>query len=163
MFQFVPIYDWPRLSGRLVYRSSEHSFDFTPNPDVALPQWIGKQSTASISIDTLQIEVGVETEMAMFVWGYFPALKWKQYPLTPPIVAVGGVKITIAEGFQQGVTAPLSNAEHWSTKYDQATGWICIGEHRVDRTSQFIEFATGIVAALKGASLRAIWLYPNFE
>lgn len=162
--RFTVTDEWPTLKGRLVYHTDEYAFDFEPESIKEVERRTGGQGTTSILIGTLQIEVGIATGMALFVWGYHPHLAWNQNHLPSLRVVPGGVKVSTGGHLQKGVSVPIFNVGEWQTTHDPDTGWICVGDYTASERCSSIEFATNTIAVIEGNLLRAIWLRPtSFE
>jgi hypothetical protein len=64
------------LAGQLLYRANEYSFDFEfESKDEALFR-AGDKGTTSLLVGTLQIEIGIETGAALYVWGLHSHLRF---------------------------------------------------------------------------------------
>jgi hypothetical protein len=72
------------LPGLLQYRRSEHSFGFQVADPAEFVDRAGGVETTSVSIGTLQIEVGIGSGAALFVWGLHTNDKWTLEPLRVP-------------------------------------------------------------------------------
>src|SRR5690349_3160897 len=49
------------------------------------------QGTTSFTVDTLQLEVAVDSSLCLYIWGYYPTGRWKQYHLSPPAAHPGSL------------------------------------------------------------------------
>src|SRR5438067_1407980 len=82
----------PPLGGVLFYSKREYSFRFVPASPDQLTERVGERGVTSLSVGTLQIEVGIEHKRALYVWGLHPYTRWKPGILDPsPIMRTGGV------------------------------------------------------------------------
>ena len=84
--QLISSQEFTKLEGQLIYNSEEYSFDFRPRSNQELSNRVGNEGTTSITIDTLQIEVDIESGLALYVFGYYPYKIWhlEKLPLITP-------------------------------------------------------------------------------
>lgn len=163
MMEFDTLATCSKLDGKLVYRESEYSLDFEPDQGFISHDIAGQQGTTSIMIDTLQIEVALETRRLLYVWGYFPAVRWERATVLPISAAQGCVRIRTGAQLIIGVTLALGAAEDWRREYDATSGWLSIHCATPTEHDRAVEFATGCVAVLREERLIALWLHPLFE
>lgn len=150
------------LDGVLRYTDSEHSFRFDVGSPADLKRRVGADGTTSIAIDTLQIEVGVATRRALFVWGLHPRSRWVMDHLDPPAAKEGEVFVDPHQALLAGVTVMAAPEGSWLTKYDPETGWIRVeADTQVDDAE--VEIARSVVLGGKNGVLHSIWLQPVFE
>lgn len=151
------------LKGQLVYRMQEHSFDFEVESYTLLQERMGQGGTTSLLIESVQIEVGVTTGFLLFVWGYYPRFTWINDHLSPPLSKMGSIHGQLNPPFEEGVAVPLTPMKSWTTKYDAATGWICIRADTSTKSGVAIEFATNVIAVVEETAFHELWLHPTFE
>jgi hypothetical protein len=163
MMQYIIDKLQPPIVGRLVYWADEYSFAFQPAAAEAVHEALGNAGRTSVLIGSLQIEVGVATNRAAFVWGYHPRQAWAKQLLSPPQAQAGGLKIVTHTPLEEGVSVPLVEPNEWRTFYDSSNGWVCVGDYHLRQNCIFIEFATHTIAAIEDEMLRAIWLRPDIE
>ncbi|MFD5466565.1 hypothetical protein ACFWIQ_27600 [Kitasatospora sp. NPDC127059] len=149
------------LSGTLNYLTAEHSFLFEAQSRADLVERIGAGGVTSVVVDTLQLEVGIESGEALFVWGYFPRQSWIPARLTTPNHSPGRVFVGPEEPFEEGVSIPIP-ASHWRVEYDPSNGWI-VARAGMDAGAQFIQIAGGTVLGIDNTRLISIWLKPVFS
>ncbi len=75
-----------------MYVRDEYGFDFRPSRPEQMPEFTQAACT-SLLVGTLQIEVGVTTSRALFVWGYHPFSQWQNARVEPPRVRPGVVQV----------------------------------------------------------------------
>lgn len=155
--------DEPALKGKLIYHVQDHSFDFEPESLVTLQQRVGFVGTTSLLINSMQLEVGIETGILLYVWGYYPRYHWKQAKLSPPSPCVGMIRAGLESPFEEGISISIEPMIQWTTHYDSSSGWICIGDSTIPPTHEPIEFATFVIAVIEKTNLHALWLHPAFE
>jgi hypothetical protein len=155
------------LKGDMVYNSQDNSFDFEPVRDEQLIERVGTSGMTSVTIDMLQIEIGIEKSVALFVWGYQPQISWKITELPHIDPEPGGIKVALFDedlpSFERGISIGYTEVNEWPTAFDPRSGWFCIGNPETDDSSKCIEFATNTVAVIKGDALMAVWLHPEFR
>jgi hypothetical protein len=61
--------------------------------------------------------------------------------------------------FEDPITAGTGDyyATDWKSYFDKRNNHICIGNPNIKKDDDCIEFATGIIAVLRGSELIAIW------
>jgi len=150
------------LRGRLVYRASEHSFDFESE------QWYENLSgqamgSAPLLIDDLQLEVDIDTRSLLYVFGLRSHRLWQRAKLPRIKPTPGTLLVNVDYVMELGVGRDLVPRNSWISKYDAHSGCVYIGSEVIAEASDYVEFARGIVAALQGGSLVSLWLYPQIE
>jgi hypothetical protein len=150
------------LSGSLFYEDRAHSFRFVPGSPQELEERSGRRGLTSLSVGTLQIEVGVETRLALFVWGLAPKARWKTGGLDGPKPQPGIVHVTPSRAFSRGVSISVAEVGHWDSLFDETTGWLRVSAEELSDTHQIL-IATDTVLGLRDKSLTSVWLQPVFE
>jgi hypothetical protein len=154
-------YDCAPLQGELVYRADEYSFDFKVKSESELVLRQGSKGTTSLIVGTLQIEVGIETSAALFVWGlHSHSSQWRRDRLVHISPQKGCIRVLFDQQPVSGVSQGLVEVGEWQTTYDETTGWICVSSGVHDTRSSYIEFANNTVAELAGEVLVSLWLHP---
>lgn len=154
-------YDCVPLEGELVYRAYESSFDFQVGSQLELARRAGSKGTTSLLIGTLQIEVGIETGAALFVWGlHSHSSQWRLDMLSRPSAQRGCVKVVFIRELTRGVSQGLAEVGEWQTTYDSKTGWVCVSSNEHDVAESYVEFAEDTIAGLLNDGLVSIWLRP---
>lgn len=150
------------LEGDLVYIDSEYSLDFVKSSNSKLEGRIGNLGAGSISIDTLQLEISIDSGEILFPWGLFPSARWKERVLSKPVALPGKVILLDASThLKKGVSLSISTALDWETKIDRDSGWIYTG---LDQShSAAIEFATNAILILRLGTISGLWLKPTFK
>jgi hypothetical protein len=148
------------VRGALVYNVGEYSFRY----EIASPELVaeraGTAGRTSLTIGTLQIELGVATGNALFVWGLHPKAMWTTVAVSPPGADPGIVHF---DGeFEAAVSESLAEVGQWTTRYDAATGWVRVASAEIPDES-LTEIATGVVLGANGGELSSVWLKPAFE
>ena len=140
--------DGKPLSGRLIYRRSERSFDIEPLP---------KGGVTSLLVNDVQIEID-EDCCLMYVWGLCPHESWTPARLNP--AAAKPRRLRYANGaVVPGVSRRLNADKRWPVHYDASSQWLCIGDESV--RGEMIAFAPDSIAALRNGDLVALWLNPE--
>jgi hypothetical protein len=156
----LTIHEGDPLGGILIYTESEFSFRFNVGSPIDLLDRTGSEGMTSFSIGTLQIEVGVETGVLLFVWGLHPRSKWQIGTLENPITQSGVVRVSRTARLKRGVAIGIANIDGWSTVSDPKTGWIRVaGDDRLDMKQVLI--ATDVVIGIFDGLLNSIWLRPS--
>ncbi|GAA4206359.1 hypothetical protein GCM10022252_68360 [Streptosporangium oxazolinicum] len=149
------------LAGTLKYLNDEYSFIFEP---LHLPELAHRSSggVTSVTIDTLQIEVGVESKEALYVWGFHPKNRWINSDLPIPKRTPGAVIFDIKHDLKAGISIPISNAESWRTEYDSSNDWLRVS-FGISADEHLIEIADGILLGEESGELTSVWLNPIFD
>ncbi len=71
------------IDGQSNYDFEDHAFSFQMNRNSEEYQSKNVHTT-SLVLDTLQLEVAVDSCLCLYIWGYFPMGKWRSSPLFPP-------------------------------------------------------------------------------
>jgi hypothetical protein len=154
---------WP-LDGVLRYIGSEHSFRFDIGEPQVLLDRSGDSGATSLSVGTLQIEVGVASGVVLYVWGLHPRFRWQQQPVGSPHPRTGTVRISNPSALQGGVSLEIAALGAWPTTYDRDSGWVQVGGEAGDSEGDDqVLIASGIVLGLHLGCLRSIWLQPVFD
>lgn len=149
------------LEGRLLYHSDEYSFDFHPKSQLDVISLVGNQETTTLSVGTLQVEIGIATKCILYVWGYHPYLRWNSGALSVPKAQKGCLQATLNLRLMPGVSIPLIEDGHWPTTYDSKNGWLCVGDRELLPDDSATEFASSTIAVLRKRELVALWLKPD--
>lgn len=160
MMRLLISQEWGSLGGQLVYRASEYSFDFEPKSRAEVARRAGREGTTSILIGTLQIEMGIETGIALFVWGLHPHAAWSRGHLPRITPRAGGVKMLLDEEPAVGISQSLAEVGEWLTTYDPNTGWLCVSSKQERQADEYVEFADNVVAGITDERLLSLWLRP---
>jgi hypothetical protein len=112
------------LDGILRYDENEHSFSFTPASPVDLSEQVGADGLTSLSIGTLQVELGVATRIALFVWGLHPRASWQAAVLPSPNALPGVVRVGLPDSLRPGETISIAGVGRWSTLHDERSDWV---------------------------------------
>lgn len=145
------------IEGQLSYREAEYSFNFNvTSPDI-LRAREGGAGRSSVSLGTLQIEVGTSTGTALFVWGLHPRTMWMEGQLPKPLTRTGVVRFD--DKFETAVSKLLASVGEWSTIYDPDGGWLRVAPDQ-DFEEVLIEIASGVVLGEKKGRLSSVWLNP---
>jgi hypothetical protein len=149
------------LSGRLSFVKSEYSFSYQVSDTAELQDRTGASGITSLVIDTLQLEVGVESGTVLYAWGFCPMGSWAKVTLSPPTATPGGITVVADEELEYGVSVPLPG-ENWTTDYDPANGFVKVSrpQHTADH---FILIAQDVTLGLDGSDLVELWLHPAIE
>lgn len=160
---FVPTLDAAPLDGVLRYVNAEHSFSFDVGSPVELIDRAGPDGLTSLSVGTLQIEVGVATGRALFAWGLHPRTNWQRMSVGRPNAEPGAVRVDTAEPLQRGVSLQLASVGAWPTGFDEDSGWLRVAGDLDAVSEQDVLIASGVVLGLSAGQLRTIWLQPAFD
>lgn len=160
MMRFLK-YDCTPLQGEVVYRAYEYSFDFKVKSESELTSRAGSKGTTSLVVGTLQIEVGIETGAALFVWGlHSHSTQWLRDRLPGISPEEGCLKVLFDEEPVIGVSQGLAEVGEWQTIYDANTGWLCVRSNEHDVAESYVEFAQNTIAGLGNEKLVSLWLHP---
>jgi len=151
------------LDGILRYVEEEHSFRFDVASPVDLEVRSGAAGVTSLSIGTLQIEVGVETRLALFAWGLHPRHSWRPGALRVPRLRICGARIETPVPLQRGVSLAIADTGEWSTKFDEGTGWVLTAPDTESVSEQVLLIAKGVAVGITDGALDSLWLHPVFE
>lgn len=152
------------LDGVLWYVGDEHSFMFDEGEPQELDDRAGSLGTTSLAVGTLQIEVGIETGTLLFVWGYYPRMRWRSASLPIPSARPGIVNVAGPHDLMLGVGEVIAPAGAWSTWFDERTGWVCIAPRFEDAASaDQVIVATSTVLGVVRGELQSVWLQPVFD
>ncbi|GAA3682601.1 hypothetical protein GCM10022420_076210 [Streptomyces iranensis] len=150
------------LPGELLYSRSEYGFRFRSKDAQRLAADEGGRGFTSVSIDTLQIEVSVQTGRALYVWGYEPYTSWRNENINTPEARPGMVVLQPSEPFEEGVSLSIP-ARHWDRRYDRSTGWFVTSPKDLGDAEWHVEIAEGIVLGGSTQGVKSVYLRPTFE
>lgn len=146
------------LHGKQIYQKDEYSFDFIPNDQNVLRELAGTMGTTSLSIGTLQIEIGIEHKNLLYVWGYHPWFNWKTTLLPEIRFSLGCVTLSSDHKLTEGITLAIDEGQNWQTFRDSNLGYIIITRCEDFLKHSLIKIADGCMAELKGDSLLSLCL-----
>jgi hypothetical protein len=160
---FLAVPGRPPLEGLLRYVEAEHSFTFDVASPAELQERTGTRGVTSLSVGTLQIEVGIETGAVLFAWGLNPRTAWYATGGRRPKPAMTGARVETVDPLQRGVTLELAGAGEWVTMFDEETGWVLVTARPHRMSEHDLLVATGVALGTSNGELDAIWLQPIFE
>ncbi|MBP2323573.1 hypothetical protein JOF56_003958 [Kibdelosporangium banguiense] len=148
------------LAGVLKYSRSDMGFFFEVSSRSELAARVGDRGRTSLVVDSLQLEVSVETGEVLYVWGYCPETAWSSGSVRPPGSAIGKVVAEVDLPLEEAVSVSISKLP-WSITYDRDSGWFRIF-CADSQSEEVIEISPGILLGLSEAELSSIWLRPQF-
>ncbi|MFE4970835.1 hypothetical protein ACFRAR_01810 [Kitasatospora sp. NPDC056651] len=149
------------LEGVLTYSESEYGFSFTAQSPEGLAERLGSDGVTSALIETLQLEIDIESREFLFAWGYFPGIRSNVEDLDVPKFLPGRVSLSAECRFEPGVSFDISE-EVWRTGYDPSSGWVAV-RLRDPADAVFVQIADGIVLGVSDGDLVSVWLRPAFS
>lgn len=147
------------VRGCLRYVREDYAFNF--RMDVGEQERFGKGSTTSFVVNTLQLEVAVDSSLCLYVWGYCPMGRWEQSLLSPPIGQTGSLRASHGKPLEHGVAVGLEQMMPATAWFDPDSGWFCIGNKESAAGVESVEFATGCLAVIVGGRLSSLWIKPE--
>lgn len=151
------------LAGDPIYLRNDHAFDFLPADAAAVRQHAGKLGTTSVVLDTLQLDVGIETGLCLWVHGYSPTTGWNLRSVVPPPSQAGGLRCSAEDGLRQGVSIRAMVGKP-SVYFDTSSGWFCAAATqawpRVDG-ERAVQIATDTLALVSPDELLALFVRPR--
>jgi|SRR5215472_13217011 len=151
------------LEGILRYITAEHSFIFEPTSPADVQARSGLSGVTSLSVGTLQIEIGVDTRLVLFVWGLHPRTTWNMQPIGRPNPEKASVSVEMQVPLLRGVTVPIAPVGAWATSFDEITGWVRVARDANFASERELLVASGITLGLTNGGLDSLWLHPVFE
>jgi hypothetical protein len=148
------------VNGHPRYVSEDYAFDFEMDLGEQ-EQRLGKQDRTSFVIDTLQLEVGVDTSLCLYIWGYCPMGKWGLSSLSPPTARRGLLRAIHDKPLVSAVSIGLEHMMPVNAWFDPESGWFCMGNREVPSGAQAVEFATGCLAVVVDGRLSSLWVRPE--
>lgn len=149
------------LAGKQIYRRNEYSFDFIPASPDFIRKLIGDKGSTSLSIDTLQIEVSIQQNRLLYVWGYYPWFKWKKKDLPEMNYSDGEVFLSEQE-LVMGVSIDIDASKNWFTLYDEETGRIVVTYTENFADANMIRITNDTLLGLKKNMLQCLCIHPQF-
>lgn len=147
------------VNGSLRYVSEDYAFNF--RMDVGEEGRQGKQGATSFVVDTLQLEVAVDTSLCLYIWGYCPMGRWGRSSLSPPIAQRGSLRAIHDKPLVPAVSIGLEYMVSANAWFDPDSGWFCMGIKEVASDAQAVEFAAGCVAVVADGRLSSLWVRPE--
>ncbi len=151
------------LAGRQLYIPSDYAFDFVPADPIVLQQRTGRLGVSSVLIETLQLEIGIETRMALYVWGYCPHLSWAIADVVRPRSYVAALKVLTEHTLLPGDAINLDSSGAWQLKHDPTSNWFYAGLQDVHEDIEYVEFVEDGIAGLHNGALVSLWMRPVIE
>jgi hypothetical protein len=153
------------LEGSLIYADKDHSFRFDAGSPASFMERAGNEGLMSLTIGTLQVEVGVATRLVLFVWGLHPRQRWVEGSVPQPNARPGVVEVLSPRDLQRGVSVSLADAGEWLTTYDSATDWLHVAPRGSSQGEETILVSTGIALGVQRQRgwLSSIWLRPVLD
>lgn len=149
------------LKGLPHYVLDDYAFDFQVADETEATARKGKAGTTSLILGTLQMEVSIESNLCLYVWGYCPFMKWKALAVAPPSSQAGALQVAIDRAFTAGVSVGIEEMISPTPHFNPNTGWFCMGNSETPDDSLVIEFATDTLAAVQAGRLLSLWVKPH--
>jgi hypothetical protein len=122
----------------------------------------GTQGTTSFVMDTLQLEVAVDSSLCLYIWGYCPTGRCKRSPLSPPMAQPGSLRAIHDAPLIPGVSVGLEEMIPATAWFDPTSGWLCMGNNEAPAVAQAVECARGCLAiVLADGWLSSLWVKPE--
>jgi hypothetical protein len=135
------------MIGELLYIDDEHSLSYEPfNSNVGVSIMCG----AYTSLDTI-----CETGIVVHISGLNDKHSWIPMNVKMPN-AIKGELVAIFEKPPIKGTG-IDYDRDWNTYHNDEEGCLCIGDLHTFNGDNCIEFASGIVAVLRGDKLASVW------
>lgn len=150
----------PSVTGRESYVIEDHAFDFEMDM-FQVEQRVGVQQSTSFVVDTLQLEVAVDSSLCLYIWGYSPMGRWEQSSLSPPLAQRGSLRAIHDEPLVPGVSIGLEKMLQTNAWFDTDSGWFCLGNKDTALGAEAVEFATCCLAVVVGGRLSSLWIKPE--
>lgn len=152
------------LSGRLIYRESECSFDFIDYVPDELFLKNGKEGSFLLCVNELLITTDIETGALLYPWGYFPLIDYEVIDM-PVHSIVNGAVYAHSEStiFSEQMVLEVPGSSQWKVFRDMATGWVCVGDCYADDQTSIVQFAQNVMISIRGGVAVALWLKPEIE
>lgn len=153
------------LEGTLKNVTADHGFDFEVRDRAVSSERGGRAGETSLTVDTLQLAVGIESGVIQYVWGYWDMRAWPEKELDPVDVTPGIVTVHTngeREGLEPGISVPLPGGKEWFTEYDEEMGLVRVARDQRGG-DRHVLIATGVILTLAGSELTKVWLQPVFE
>jgi hypothetical protein len=150
------------LRGRLKYRRDEHAFDFEPSSADELAKHTGSQGVASLSLGTLQLEVGIETGHLLYVWGYHPRSGWAEQELADVRSQTGCLRVLSDAALIPGVSTSLGDSGAWRTLVDHRSGWVSVEPLEPTPVEAYVEIADSVLVGLAEQRIAGLRLRPEY-
>jgi hypothetical protein len=152
------------LQGDLIYRNTEYSIDFIDYSHDKLAVSIGNNGCFSLTVDTLQLEVSIETKQILYPWGYFPMAKYTTHKINKTKFLRGNIYVDIHEAnLLRGTAYEIPKSNLWKIFKDVDNGWIYIGSDKTfnnDSEVLYIEFAKNSIIGIKDNNVVALLIKP---
>jgi|ERR671937_189313 hypothetical protein len=115
-------------------------------------------------MDTLQIDVSVETRLLLSVWGYAPKEGWTFRALPQPRFAPGGLRVKEGAELIAGVSIRNLGPET-EFIFDPTSGWFCAKSRQFDLgnsgNSETVLFASDTCGLILDGYLEALFIRPE--
>lgn len=161
MIRIEPDSNLAPIDGTLVYREADHAFDFEPRSQAEVEERVGDDGVTSLALGSLQLEVGVETGIVLYPWGYHPRVMWRQTTLPSVAARQGALRISVDNPLEAGVSLDITGGRQWTTLHDAVSAWVCIvRDTNLVAPPDLIKFSNGAIAGIDAGSLVVLWLHP---
>lgn len=150
----------PPVTGRPSYAMEDYAFDFDMDM-FQVEQRVGVNRSTSFAVDTLQLEVAVDSSLCLYIWGYCPMGRWEQSSLSPPNARPGSLRASHDKPLIPGVAVGLESMVPPNAWFDPDSGWFCMGNKNVAPDAAAVEFATGCLAVVVHGRLSSLWIKPE--
>ena len=98
------------IMGRPVYRTKDYAFAYEVQQPQEGARRRGHSGIAALSLNTLQIDVAIESGLWLWASGYCPHTSWRERVLTAPSSKRGALRVIPSVEFVRGVSIPVGPA-----------------------------------------------------
>lgn len=150
------------LAGSLKYSQVDMGFSFEAADLPELAERLSGGGRTSVVIDSLQLEVGVDSGELLYVWGYCPGGAWAPLSLRPAPSTEGKIFVEADPSLEEAISVSISRSAVWDYGFDRESGWVCVFRS-MSATEDLIEVAEGVLIGLIGEDINSVWLHPEFN
>ena len=159
--RFRARYDQRPLRGHLLYVAEDYAIDFEPESQAEFDSHSGELGRATLGIDTLQLEAGLQAGRIVGIWGYFPRPGWKASRLPLPAAKEGAVEVDFERSVESGSSYSITGTPMWPRRFDASSGWVMTGKDD-SMSAEYVEPLQGVVLGIADGNLVQLWMRPVF-
>ncbi len=147
------------LEGRLFYISNDYALNYEISQEAK--KNVG--SISSLSFDTLEIFINLNSRILLYPHGYFPITSWIEKKLPQLTTIKAKVYIKSSLDMAAGIAIEYLKFHNWKRLYDSSTGWIYYGPSAINICDTNVEFANNSIISLLNGEIYSLWFKPIFK
>jgi len=145
------------LPGAPFYSAQDYALGYRVEDPNEAARRRGSGGVTCLALNTVQIDLAIETRLCLWAWGYCPHTSWRRRTLNPPSATRGSLRVISSGSFVVGVSIPIGPSE-WRRFFDPDKGWLCLAPDDDLVDGETVEFAHDTIAVVHPNECITLWV-----